>query len=81
MVKAKRDYKREYEAYHGKPAQIKRRAERVQARRVAVRKGLVSKGDGMEVHHLGSHRTGSLAKVPTRVVTMRENRARQPKRT
>ena len=86
MPRAKRIYKKgvkgsEYDAYHGKPEQIKRRAERVQARRVAMRKGLVRKGDGMEVDHVGSHRTGSLANVKTRVVTMRENRARQPKRT
>lgn len=44
---AKRDYKGEYERYHGKPEQIKRRSERNQARR---KKGL-KKGDPREVHH------------------------------
>lgn len=46
-----RDYKREYELYHGKPEQIKRRAQRNKTRRAMARQGLVSKGDGMDVHH------------------------------
>jgi hypothetical protein len=31
-----RDYKKEYAAYHGKPDQIKQRAERVKAQRMVV---------------------------------------------
>lgn len=50
MPKA-RDYKREYELYHGKPEQIKRRAQRNASRRELARKGLVHKGDGKDVHH------------------------------
>ena len=47
----KRDYKREYALYHGKPVQIKRRTQRNAARRELSKTGLVSKGDGMDVHH------------------------------
>ena len=47
----KRNYKREYRLYHGKPAQIKRRAGRVMSRRKAIAAGKASKGDGKDVHH------------------------------
>lgn len=47
----KRDYKREYAIYHGKPEQIKRRAQRNKTRRNAVKIGLVRKGDGKDVDH------------------------------
>jgi hypothetical protein len=33
----------------------------------------------MELDHVGSHRTGSLDDVPTRVVSRHKNRVRQPK--
>lgn len=46
-----RDYKREYALYHGKPEQIKRRAQRNASRRALAKAGLVHKGDGMDVHH------------------------------
>lgn len=46
-----RDYKREYAIYHGKPEQIKRRAQRNKSRRALAKQGLVHKGDGMDVHH------------------------------
>lgn len=76
-----RDYKKEYRDYHGKPEQKKRRADRNKARRKAQREGRVHKGDGKEVDHKGSHRTGRLKDVPTRVTTRAKNRARQPKRS
>ena len=44
----KRDYKAEYANYHGKPEQIKKRAERVKARRMMEAAGAVKKGDGKE---------------------------------
>lgn len=81
MAKRERNYRKEYDAYHGKTSQKKRRAQRNAARRKAVREGRVRKGDGREVDHQGSHRTGSLADVPTRVVDRTTNRRRQPKRT
>ena len=85
-MRAKRIYKKgvkgsEYDAYHGKKAQILRRADRTAARRKAVRDGLVRRGDSKEVHHLGSHRTGRLQGVRTRVVSREENRSIQPKRS
>ena len=76
----KRNYKKET-AYEDSPAQVKRREARNQARRKALRKGRVHKGDRMELDHEGSHRTGSLRHVPTRVVTRKQNRSRQPKRS
>jgi hypothetical protein len=78
---AKRDYKKEYREYHGKPEQVKRRMARNRARRKAMREGRVKKGDGKELDHIGSHRTGSLDRVPTRVVSRAANRRRQPKRS
>lgn len=48
---ADRDYKKEYEDYHGLPEQIKRRAARNQARRHLAKKGKVHKGDGKDVDH------------------------------
>ncbi len=79
--KRKRNYQDEYDAYHAKPEQKKRRAERNRARRKALREGRVHKGDRMELDHVGSHRRGSLANVPTRVVSRHANRTRQPKRS
>jgi hypothetical protein len=47
----KRDYKAEYSEFHGKPEQIKKRAERVKARRIMEKEGVVTKGDGKDVDH------------------------------
>ena len=77
----KRDLKREYDEYHGKPEQIKRRAQRNKARSEAMAAGKVKKGDGKEVDHINAPRTGSLDGVPTRVISKMANRKRQPKRT
>ena len=74
---ASRNYKKEA-AYEDRPEQVKRRMARNKARRKAASKGLVHKGDGKEVDHLGYHRTGSLFNVPTRVVSRHANRVRQP---
>lgn len=46
-----RDYKREYETYHKRGIQKKRRAARNKTRRMMQGKGLVSKGDGRDVDH------------------------------
>ena len=42
-----RNYKKEYEDYHARPEQIKRRAARNKARRHLEKEGKVSKGDGI----------------------------------
>ena len=85
MARKKRVYKKgapgsEYDAYQGTALQKKRRADRNRARRIAERQGRVHKGDGKELDHVGSHRTGRLRKVATKVVSQHANRIRQPKR-
>lgn len=80
-MRKKRVYKKgapgsEYDAYHGKPEQRARRNERNKARR---RSGL-RKGDPREVHHVGAKRKGSLKGTPTKVVSRKYNRSKQPKR-
>lgn len=65
-------------AYENQPAQVKRREARNRARQAALRAGKVHKGDKKELDHVGFHRTGSLDNVPTRVVSQRANRRRQP---
>lgn len=76
---AARNYKKET-AWEDSPAQVKRREDRNRARRKAVRKGRVHKGDGKELDHVGFHRRGSLAHVATRVTSRAANRRRQPPR-
>lgn len=51
MRNGKRDYKREYAAYQGKPEQIKNRSKRNQARATMAKAGKVKKGDGLDVDH------------------------------
>ena len=46
-----RNYKQEYDRYQGTAKQKKRRAMRNKARRQAMKKGQVRKGDGKDVHH------------------------------
>lgn len=77
---AKRNYRKEYDEYHGKPEQIKRRAQRNAARKSAEKRGAVRKGDDKEVDHLGYNRTGKLNNKKVRVVSKAANRRRQPKR-
>ena len=48
---ARRNYRKEYDNYHSKPAQRQARSSRVQARRKMAAAGKVKKGDGMDVHH------------------------------
>lgn len=81
MARRARNYRKEYDEYHASPMQKKRRADRNRARRKAEKEGRVRKGDGKEVDHLGSHRTGRLKNVKTRVVSRATNRRRQPKRS
>jgi len=80
-MRKQRDYKDEYNSFHAKPEQKKRRAQRNAARAEAEKDGRVSKGDGKEVDHVNAPRTGSLENVKTRVIPKTENRKRQPKRS
>lgn len=77
----KRDYKKEYADYQGKPEQKKRRAARNAARRDAVKKYGKAALRGKEVDHLGSNPHGDLRKRKTRIVPTAVNRRRQPKRS
>ena len=72
----KRDYKREYKLFHGKPSQIKKRAKRVTARRKMERAGKVHKGDGKDVDHKKPLRNGgSNGKANLRVRERGDNRS------
>lgn len=51
MATKKRNYKKEYENYQGKPEQIKNRAARNKARSEMAKEGKVRKGDGKDVDH------------------------------
>lgn len=75
----KRDYKKEYRNYHGKPSQIKRRAARNTARRKLAKEGRVRKGDGRDVHHRdGNPLNGRPSNL--RVLKKGSNRAMNQKR-
>ena len=80
MVLRRRNYRKEYDEYHAKPEQKKRRADRNAARREAEKKGLVRRGDSKEVDHTGSHRTGRLKSIATRILSRIANRKKQPDR-
>ena len=67
---ATRNYRREYNAYQGKPEQIANRAKRNAARAEMMKRGVVSKGDGKDVDHKtpivkgGGNGAGNLRAVP-----------------
>lgn len=46
-----RNYKKEYKKFQATPDQKKKRAERNKARRKALKKGTVSKGDSIDMSH------------------------------
>ncbi len=74
---ASRNYPKETK-YEEAPTQVRRREARNRARRKALKAGRVHKGDSLELDHVGYHRTGSLDRIPTRVVSKHYNLARQP---
>jgi 5-methylcytosine-specific restriction endonuclease McrA len=70
-----RDYKNEYQSYHAKPEQKKKRAMRNAARRELMAEGRVHKGDGKEVDHKKPLRAGgSNAPSNLRVTSQSKNR-------
>lgn len=71
-----RDYKREYEIYHGKPEQIRRRSARNKSRRKLARQGLVHKGDGKDVHHK-NHDTTDMSRGNLAVIDKSKNRSQK----
>ncbi len=68
-----RNYKKEYANYQGSAEQIKRRSNRNKARRIMARKGLVKKGDGKDVHHVGGNALNKKSKL--KVVSASKNRS------
>lgn len=54
----KRNYKKEYKNYHGKPKQRKERAARTAARELMIKKGRAKKGDGKDIDHKKPLRNG-----------------------
>ena len=76
-TKRKRDYKKEYRDFHGKPEQIKKRDARNKARRLM---GLAV-GDPREVDHkVPLSRGGSNSRHNLRVVSRRTNRRKGAKK-
>lgn len=72
---ATRDYKAEYANYQGKPEQIKKRAERVKARRMMEKTGAATKGDGKDVDHIKPMRSGGTStKGNLRMRSVKANR-------
>lgn len=65
-----RNYDKEYANYHSKPEQIANRTKRNAARTQLEKKGVVRKGDGMDVDHKtpiakgGGNGNGNLRAVP-----------------
>lgn len=72
----KRDYKKEYRNYHGKPKQKKERAARTAARELLIKKGRVKRGDGKDVDHKKPLRHGGSKGINNlRVRDKSENRS------
>ncbi len=70
---ADRDYRDEYDSYHGSESQKKRRAARNKARRKLEQSGRVRKGDGKDVDHKdGNPLNNSSANI--RVMDQSKNR-------
>lgn len=73
---SKRDYRHEYDAYQGKPEQIKNRAKRNAARAEMVKEGRAHKGDGKDVDHKRPlSKGGSTSKSNLRMTSVHSNRA------
>ena len=73
-----RNYKLEYENYHSKPTQKKRRANRNAARDIMEKKGLVKKGDKKDVDHKDRN-PGNNSPSNLRVQSKSSNRSRNSK--
>jgi hypothetical protein len=73
-MRLKRDYKDEYKKFHSSTSAKKARAGRNLRRRRALKSGLVSKGDGKDIHHFTSG-----GKTVIRVEPKAVNRGRKEK--
>ena len=78
--KKKPDYKKLYKKYHSSRKAKKERAMRNTARRRAKRKGLVKKGDGMEIDHIVPISKGGTNNPKNlRIVKRKTNRRKKDK--
>ena len=72
----RRNYRKEYDNYHSKPKQKKRRAQRNAARDVMEKAGKVKKGDGKDVaHRKPLSKGGSNKKSNLKVASASKNRS------
>jgi len=82
-----RDYKKEYAQYHGKPEQIKQRAERVKAQRLVDKTGKDANGngkadkrEGKDIDHKKPLRNGGkTTKSNLRIRSIKANRSENRK--
>ena len=73
---ADRNYRHEYDAYQGKPEQIKKRDARNAARAKLAKAGKVRKGDGLDVDHkLALSKGGSNKTSNLRAISKHKNRS------
>ena len=70
----KRNYRKEYDNYQGKPEQKKNRATRNAARSKMEKSGKVKKGDGKDVDHKNGVKKGN-GKKNLRVQSKSQNRS------
>lgn len=70
----KRNYRKEYDNYHSKPKQKKRRAQRNAARSKLMKAGAVRKGDGKDVDHKDGN-TANNSRKNLRVKSKSSNRS------
>lgn len=76
MSRSKRNYRAEYDKYQSSPEQKKNRAARNKARRAAIKAGKAKKGDGKDVGHIKSLKSGGSKSVSnTRVQSRSSNRS------
>lgn len=75
-VNKPRPYSKEYDQYHSKPDQVKKRAARNKARAEMAKEGRVSKGDGKDVDHkVPLSKGGSTGKSNLAVKSVHANRS------
>jgi len=79
-VKRKRNYKKEYKNYHGKPEQIKRRDSRNAARNLLKKKGVNVKGKDV-AHKNGNPKDNRLANLTTKSASKNRSTKKKSKST
>lgn len=73
-----RNYRREYQTFHGRPAEIRKRAARNKARSMMAKEGKVRKYDSKDVDHvLPLKNGGGNGRTNLRVSSITRNRSRK----